>query len=77
LQVSPEPDVVILSGGMASNREAITQSKDPYLSTGVPGKRRETLESQEVRGGALIGVLRLRDWFAKQTGRSAQDDSKN
>src|ERR1700676_4656849 len=71
---------VILSGAIASLREAITESKDLHTSTGVSrGVSTDADESVAKSAGRdqLIGILRLRLWFAKRTRSCAQDDTSN
>src|SRR5579862_2442964 len=57
---------VILSGVIASLREAITESKDPYFCTDVSGGI--------CRGRGRSVRKPARNWFATRTGCSAQDD---
>jgi len=69
-----ETRAVILSGAIASHREATTESKDPYLSTGVSRNRhRPCSRCKDAGRDELAGVLRLRNWFAKRTSCCAQD----
>ena len=58
---------VILSAVIASLREAITESKDLYTSTGVSrGVSADVAESaSKAQSDQLIGLLRLRFWVRK------------